>query len=83
MHIARQAKGLQPKEKLLLEETLKFAKEIRFEIKTSQMIVPKSTGVRQSRWQVFDNAHFEVFDIFIGKVRRFETADVEFEVIEY
>ena len=46
------------------------------------MIVPESTGIQQSGWNVFINAGVQVCDVIVGEIRCFEFADVEFEAME-
>jgi len=77
-----QAKGLQPKQKFLVEESFNFSKQILLEISVFQMIAPETTGIRQSRWNVLINAGVKVDDIIVGEIRCFEFADVEFNAIE-
>src|SRR6266436_3041619 len=81
-NISCQAKGLQPKQKFLLEQLFNLFKYVRLETRVFQMIVPETTGIQQSRWDVFINAGVKVFDVIVGKIRCFEIADVEFEAIE-
>jgi hypothetical protein len=81
-NISGQAKGLQPKQKFLFEESFDFSKQIRLETSVFQMIVPETTGIQQSGWNVFVNASIKVFDVNVGEIRCFEFADVEFETID-
>jgi hypothetical protein len=46
------------------------------------MIVPETTGIQKSWWNVLINAGLKVFDVIVRKIRRFEFADVEFEAID-
>jgi hypothetical protein len=46
------------------------------------MIVPETTGIQKSGWNMLMNAGVKVFDVIVGKMRCFEFADVEFEAIE-
>ena len=46
------------------------------------MIVPETTCIQQSGWNVLINAGVEVFDVSVGEIGCFEFADVEFEAIE-
>jgi hypothetical protein len=80
--ISGQAKGLQPKQKFLLEESFNASKQVRLEIRVLQMIVPETTGIQESGWNVFVNAGVKVFDVVVGQIRCFEFADVEFEAID-
>ena len=81
-NISGQAKGLQPKQKFLLDESFNFSKQIHLEISVFQMIVPEPTGIRQGGWNVSINASVKVFDVIVGEIRCFEFADVEFDTIE-
>src|SRR6266478_802679 len=81
-NISSQAKGLQPKQELLLEHLFNLFKHVRLEIRVFQMIVPETTSIQQSRWDVLINPGTKVFDVIVGEVRRFEIADVEFEAIK-
>ena len=46
------------------------------------MIVPETTGIQQSGWNVLFNAGVKVFNVIVGEVRCLEFADVEFEAID-
>jgi hypothetical protein len=46
------------------------------------VIVPETTGIQQSGWNVFIKAGVKVFDVIVGEIRCFEFADVEFEAID-
>jgi hypothetical protein len=80
--ISGQAKGLQPKQKFLLEESFNCSKQVRLEIGLFQMIVPETAGIQKSRWNVLINAALKVFDVIVSQIRCFEFADVEFEAID-
>jgi hypothetical protein len=81
-NISGQTKGLQPKQKFLLEESFNVSKQIRIEISVLQMIVPETTSIQKSGWNVFINAGLKVIDVIVGEIRCFEFADVEFEAID-
>src|SRR6266403_818444 len=80
--ISRQAKGFQPKQKFLLDQLFHLFKQVRLEIRVLQMIVPETTGIQQSRWDVLINAGAKVLDVVVGKIRCFQITDVEFEATE-
>jgi hypothetical protein len=45
------------------------------------MIVPETTGIQKSGWNVSINARVKVFDVIVREIRCLEFADVEFEAI--
>ena len=78
-NISGQANGPQPKQKCLFED---FSKQVRCEISVFQMIVPETTGIRQSGWNVLINADDKIFDVIVGEIQCFEFTDVEFKAID-
>ena len=46
------------------------------------MIIPETTSIRQSRWDMFIDTGLKVYDVLVGKIRRLEITDVESEAME-
>jgi hypothetical protein len=81
-NISGQTEGLQPKQKFLLEESFNFSKQVRFVISVFQMVVPETTGIQKSGWNMSINARVKVFDVIVGEIRCLQFADIEFEAME-
>ena len=41
------------------------------------MVVPETTGIQQSGWNVLINAGVKVLDVIVAQIQYFEFADVE------